>query len=295
MWKRVELHNHTIESDGVMSVEELVSYLHSCNIQSFSLTDHNTISGWNDLEETCKKYNMEYMKGFELTSFYGHMLAQNINSYLHWEDINEDNADIFFQRAHELGGLAGPAHPFTIPTPFSNGMNWTMKIHDYTLVDFIEIINNAHPMFPDNQRGIEWWESLVLQGYKIAPVSGMDLHRKEDMTGFYTTYIRIKNHTTDTLSQQFDRAIKRCETQITKGPLLHWSKQQNKLDICPEYIDETKNIYIEVHTKNNKYVKEFMSGILSFPLEKGPCTVMVFEDVCDYEHLLCVAGPIEIE
>ena len=51
MWKRIELHNHTVESDGSMTVTELVRFLTSKHIRSFSLTDHNTISGWRQLPE----------------------------------------------------------------------------------------------------------------------------------------------------------------------------------------------------------------------------------------------------
>lgn len=40
MWKRIELHNHTVESDGSMTVTELVRFLTSKHIRSFSLTDH---------------------------------------------------------------------------------------------------------------------------------------------------------------------------------------------------------------------------------------------------------------
>ena len=45
MLKRIELHNHSLESDGRMSVSELVSWLVSNRITAFSLTDHNTVSG----------------------------------------------------------------------------------------------------------------------------------------------------------------------------------------------------------------------------------------------------------
>lgn len=55
MWKRIELHNHTVESDGSMTVTELVRFLTSKHIRSFSLTDHNTISGWRQLRNLSVK------------------------------------------------------------------------------------------------------------------------------------------------------------------------------------------------------------------------------------------------
>ena len=163
MWKRIELHNHTVESDGSMTVTELVRFLTSKHIRSFSLTDHNTISGWRQLPESVREISpdSEFICGYELTSYFGHMLCQNIDSYIPWDDINAGCADPLFQRVHEAGGLAGPAHPCSIPFPFSTGMRWSMRIHDHSLIDFIEIINNAHPMIPDNKNAILWWEDLI--------------------------------------------------------------------------------------------------------------------------------------
>ena len=49
MWKRIELHNHTMESDGSMTVKELAAFMEAQGIPWFSLTDHNTVSGFPDL------------------------------------------------------------------------------------------------------------------------------------------------------------------------------------------------------------------------------------------------------
>ena len=46
MWKRIELHNHTMESDGSMTVKELAAFMEAQGIPWFSLTDHNTVSGF---------------------------------------------------------------------------------------------------------------------------------------------------------------------------------------------------------------------------------------------------------
>ena len=42
MWKRIELHNHTMESDGSMTVKELAAFMEAQGIPWFSLKDHNT-------------------------------------------------------------------------------------------------------------------------------------------------------------------------------------------------------------------------------------------------------------
>ncbi len=290
MWKRIELHNHTNESDGNMTPEELVEYLHQNHIQSFSITDHNTISAWYQVKDLCQKYNMEYIQGFELTSFYGHMLIQNLKEYFPWDDIDEDNGDILFERAHQMGALAGMAHPFSIPSPFSNGMNWTLKIKDKSLIDFIEVINNAHINEPDNRRGIQYWQKLVLDGYTIAPVSGMDLHRKVDMSNYFTTYIEV-NDTNLSLDQQLAIAIHSQNTQVTKGPLITHTINNNQLIIDLQNINQYQNLYLEYKTKNQTIIQKYNNQKITFSLEENVNgTLLLYENVIDYNNLIALTG-----
>lgn len=304
MWKRIELHNHTIESDGTMTVKELAQYLNQQEIYAFSLTDHNTISGLLKLKEACgsQASPMEFLNGFELTSYYGHLLCQNVSSYISWDDINKDSADILFHRVHEAGGLAGPAHPFSIPSPFSNGMRWSMKIHDYHIVDFIEVINNAHPMVPDNQEAILWWENLIFSGYRICPVTGMDLHRPVSMSGFYTTYIQVKDEDAFLpLSSQFDHAVRSCSACVTKGPVLNWERNQSDLKLFLEgdNLPQDRSYLCQLRTKNKSYTLPLEHGSCSMDLSdilstsKG-ATVMLFEEQAELSHLTAVARPLFI-
>ena len=40
-----ELHNHTVESDGNLTCQELTEYLAADHVDAFAITDHNTTSG----------------------------------------------------------------------------------------------------------------------------------------------------------------------------------------------------------------------------------------------------------
>ena len=42
---RLELHNHTTESDASITCAELLDYMAENKVDGFALTDHNTISG----------------------------------------------------------------------------------------------------------------------------------------------------------------------------------------------------------------------------------------------------------
>lgn len=97
--------------------------------------------------------------------------------------------------------------------------------HDPGLIDFIEIINNAHPMIPDNYQAIQWWIHLSCSGFPIAPVSGLDLHGPMDLSGVFTTFIETEDNFSrfQNASQLLAQAIRRCRTCVTRGPVLHWT------------------------------------------------------------------------
>ena len=235
MLKRIELHNHSLESDGRMSVDELASWLISNGISAFSLTDHNTVSGFPLLREYWEKNPVfEYLTGYELTSWYGHILCQNIREYIPWDDLDRENGDLFLDRVHAQGGLSGMAHPKSFPHPVSNGLNFEFCIHDWTKVDFIEIINNSHPAYPDNAEGIRYWEEALLQGSGagIAPVSGMDLHAPVDMSRYYRTWMELDCQLeTAPLSEQLAYAVKKNRTIVSNSPVLLCERDGDSLSL----------------------------------------------------------------
>ncbi len=308
MYKRIELHNHTVESDGDMTVEELLQCFYGLNIRRFSLTDHNTISGHKKLQELTEKSRLplEYITGYELTSYYGHILCQNISSYIPWEDIDKENADILFKRVHDAGGLVGIAHPFSIGSPVSNGMQFQMKIHDYSLLDFIEVINNAHPMIPDNYRAILWWEDLIRKGNKVAAVSGMDFHKLRDMSNYYTTYMEVREDSKNILlSEQFEQAIANCKTCITKGPIINCRMENNLLTIKLYYVEDgfsnkykqTEQMYIKILTPSKEMIIpiEDENSIYIRDLQSKSSSVIIielYEKAIERQNLLAIGSPI---
>ena len=311
MYKRVELHNHTVESDGKMTVEELIQYFHAHRINCFSLTDHNTISGHRKLKNVIETSGlpMEYIYGYELTSYYGHILCQNVPAYIPWDDIDKNNADILLERVHNAGGLVGIAHPFSVGAPISNGMQFSMQIHDHHLLDFIEIINNAHLMIPDNHKAILWWEALLFSGHRIAPVSGMDFHRPCDMSDYFTTYIDIPDTSRrDTLAEQFTKAVTNCKTCITKGPIIKTNLIKTSLSIKLHYeedgfsnqFDYKEPLSLKIKTASNEIVASIEESITMdiHNLISSPDRVIILElykDTIEWQNLIAIGAPVFLE
>lgn len=219
MYKRLELHNHTIESDGNLTVGELIDFMYEDKVDAFALTDHNTISGHSKVAKLLSEKNppMPCIYGMEYTTYYGHILCLNLKEYVPWENINLHKPELLFKAVKAKGALAGIAHPFSYGYPIGC-CRFEMTFTDFTCLDFIEIFNNPEPLHEVNEKGLLWWEDLILQGYKIAFTSGMDLHGKDSMHNQFATF--IKGTPNGDIESELKEAILSQKTWISKGPLL---------------------------------------------------------------------------
>lgn len=219
-FKRLELHNHTVESDGSLTCEELTEYLAADHVDAFAITDHNTTSGQAKIEKLLeeKHYPIELIHGMEYTTYFGHILCLNLTKYVPWNSIDQHHPELLFEAARKKGALVGIAHPFSYGDPFARGCRFEMTVTDYSKVDFIEIFNNPESLHEVNERGTNLWMSLIFSGYKITATSGMDLHNRAKLAGCYATYIEGKNG--GDIASELDTAIHTHRTWISKGALL---------------------------------------------------------------------------
>ena len=219
-FKRLELHNHTVESDGSLTCEELTEYLAADHVDAFAITDHNTTSGQAKIEKLLeeKHYPIELIHGMEYTTYFGHILCLNLTKYVPWNSIDQHRPELLFEAARKKGALVGIAHPFSYGDPFARGCRFEMTVTDYSKVDFIEIFNNPESLHEVNERGTNLWMSLIFSGYKITATSGMDLHNCAKLAGCYATYIEGKNG--GDIASELDTAIHTHRTWVSKGALL---------------------------------------------------------------------------
>ena len=219
-FKRLELHNHTVESDGSLTCQELTEYLAADHVDAFAITDHNTTSGQKKIEQLLeeKHYPISLIRGMEYTTYFGHILCLNLAKYVPWNSIDQHRPELLFEAAREKGALVGIAHPFSYGDPFARGCRFEMTISDYSKVDFIEIFNNPEPLHEVNERGTNLWMSLIFSGYQITATSGMDLHNRAKLAGCNATYIEGKSG--GNIASELDTAIHTHRTWVSKGALL---------------------------------------------------------------------------
>ena len=68
MWSSsFDLHCHTTHSDGSLSVEELADAMQQQSVRVWSLTDHDTIAGWDEAKVAAAQRGIAFVPGVELT------------------------------------------------------------------------------------------------------------------------------------------------------------------------------------------------------------------------------------
>lgn len=64
----LELHCHTTCSDGTLSPTELVHAAVKAGVSALAITDHDTLSGWEEAMISATAYNLEIVPGVELST-----------------------------------------------------------------------------------------------------------------------------------------------------------------------------------------------------------------------------------
>ena len=68
MWTEMfDLHSHSTNSDGQHSVSEVAQMMSDSKVRYWSLTDHDTISGWESARQAADNQGLVFIPGVELT------------------------------------------------------------------------------------------------------------------------------------------------------------------------------------------------------------------------------------
>ncbi|MCL2861385.1 MAG: PHP domain-containing protein [Firmicutes bacterium] len=129
---KINLHNHTVFSDGTKSVKDVVDGLRKAGVSTFSITDHDTVKGNVEAIELAEKFNMKFITGVEMSSIFDgegnlfdnytcHILGLGVNIGQMAEVIGINNRYYLLPTIKEnienikrCGGVAVWAHPFNV-------------------------------------------------------------------------------------------------------------------------------------------------------------------------------------
>lgn len=221
-WYPCELHCHTLHSDGSFTVEELLSAAKSRKLSGICLTDHNTISGW---EETDNQNDIAVLKGIEYTTYHGHMLCLGAKKIIDFFDISSIDSAIEEIRAAD--GIVGIAHPYQLGTPICTGGHWDFNITKWENVSYIEVFSEGCPYLnTPNKKARALWHSLLDKGCRIAPSMGRDWHRLNGNVNLAAcSYLLCEGECT---AGSMKKALSEGRTAITTGPFFAFSTADGK-------------------------------------------------------------------
>ncbi|XJS10723.1 CehA/McbA family metallohydrolase [Aerococcaceae bacterium WGS1372] len=218
----VEIHSHTIHSDGDFTVAQLVDAAIDFGYKGLILTDHNSSAGVLEMRELEAVLNKEIiaLHGMEWTTYFGHMLAHDADYDVDWREATIDNIDVYMQEVQDANGLVGIAHPFDIGSPICTGCHWDYQVKDYNLVNYIELWNSNQPQEKSESiLAYDFWLDKLQQGYEISCSAGRDWHRPDSLdANMGVTYLELKDEVLTV--DNFKLALRQGQFYITLGPLV---------------------------------------------------------------------------
>lgn len=254
-WKRSEIHCHTNHSDGVQTVEELVSKAKELNISCLAITDHNTMSATEKLEQLEATYGVKLMRGIEWTTFYGHMLTLGYDQLtaINWSNVGPTSIEESIQEVKKEGAIVGIAHPYQLGSPFCTGCYWEYETLNLDYYDFIEVWNGETPHISRiNKAAFETWTELLNQGARIPATCGRDWHVNETSKQLAFLYLYLPENPTIVDMRQ---AIKRGNSFVSMGPKIEFNAANEYIsgDVLSVHNQDQINVQIDISEYNDSY------------------------------------------
>jgi predicted metal-dependent phosphoesterase TrpH len=212
---RLDLHLHTLASDGIHEVETMIGAAVAQGLDAIAVTDHERIDAAVAGQAMARHRGrpVEVIVGEEITTRGGHLLGLYLRQRIRpWRSLKDSVA-----RVHEQGGLAVVAHPL-VPYPLCASEGAIRRLMD-----------EADPIYhPDALEGfnpstarMRWSRRVpaLAEELGLAAVSGSDAHRAENV-GAAVTVVREAG----TVEQSLRRALAERDTSW-EGEAYAWAGQ----------------------------------------------------------------------
>lgn len=250
-WKCFELHTHTLNSDGNFSLAELRAHAKDFLYDGIALTDHNTMSGLDELSGEAE--TVPVIPGIEWTTYYGHMLVIGAESHVDWRFARPDTIDEHTRAVKEAGGVTGIAHPFNFGSPFCTGCYWDFRVENWNDIDFIEVWSEPFPQKRlKNDIAFAWWTGLLNQGHKLAASAGWDWHRLDPDKPVLppATWLGLQGGTINTRTVK--EAITGGRTIVSCGPFPDLCLRRGEMVFYPGDTLESGGARLSVSVDENR-------------------------------------------
>lgn len=162
-----DIHTHTTASDGVLTLDQLVSHAKSHDLDFLAVTDHNQMSQ----AETFRRFEgITLIPGVEWTHYKGHAGFLGVDQPYDGPFFTNTQEETLakFSTARGRGALIIVDHPC------DENCSFQFDLHNFPF-DCLEVWNG--PMRESNLRALALWQNLLVSGRRIPCVGGSDYHR----------------------------------------------------------------------------------------------------------------------
>ncbi len=181
---RADLHIHSLASDGVSSVLEILDAAEERALDVIAITDHERIDAGVAAQQMAEAAGrrVQVIVGEEITTRGGHLLGLFLTERIKpWGSLKASVA-----RVHEQGGIAIVAHPL-VPYPLCAGARAIRSLLEEQDAIF-------HPdgieAFNPTTAGMRWTRRVpeFVAETGRAPIGSSDAHRAADVGQAFTTF-----------------------------------------------------------------------------------------------------------
>jgi predicted metal-dependent phosphoesterase TrpH len=211
---RADLHIHSLASDGISGVEEVLDHaIRRAHLDVIAITDHERIDAAVAAQQIARGRGLpiEVIVGEEITTRNGHLVALFLRERIRpWGSMRDSVA-----RVHDQGGIAIVAHPL-VP--------WPMCASRRTVRQLLDLADpHYHPdgieAFNPTTAGMRWTRNVpaFVEETGRATIGSSDAHRASDVGQAVT---RFPGSTADEL-----RAAIEARVTTWEGAVYPWRAQ----------------------------------------------------------------------
>lgn len=115
----LELHCHTTYSDGTLTPSELVSTAATAGVRALAITDHDTLSGWDEAIAAATAHDLEIVPGVELSTVHCDRSLHILGFYPNRDKLKAPLAERLEGRKRRsqqmVANLAELGYPISLP------------------------------------------------------------------------------------------------------------------------------------------------------------------------------------
>ncbi len=164
-WVKGDLHCHTLHSDGLNSVEEIVANAVELGLDFLAVTDHNTNTHHEELERL-SAMPITLIPGEEVTTYWGHANTWGLREWIEFRCADDESIKAVQQYVLRKGALLSLNHPKSIGPP------WLFR--GWEGYPCMEVWQAPWRFY--NWESLERWDGLLQKGERMVAVGGSDTH-----------------------------------------------------------------------------------------------------------------------